>query len=70
MLSIYPIPKSVIRKVDIFKRRLLWQGGQQSKKFHLVDWASVCSSKNQGGLGVLNLEVMNDSVGVSRPGGP
>jgi hypothetical protein len=60
MLSIYPIPKSVIRKVDIFRRRLLWQGGHQSKKIHLVDWASVCSPKNQRGLGVLNLEFMND----------
>jgi hypothetical protein len=62
MLSIYPIPKSVIRKVDIYRRRLLWQGGHQTKKYHLVDWASVCSPKNQGGLGVLNLEFMNDSL--------
>jgi hypothetical protein len=27
MLSIYPIPKYVIRKVDILRRHLLWQGG-------------------------------------------
>jgi hypothetical protein len=60
MLSIYPIPKSVIRKVDILRRRLLWQGGHQSKKFHLVDWTSVCSPKTQGSLVVLNLEFMND----------
>jgi hypothetical protein len=26
MLSIYPVPKSVIRKVDILRRCLLWQG--------------------------------------------
>jgi hypothetical protein len=62
MLSIYPIPKSVIRKLDIQRRRLLWQGGISQKKFHLVDWVSVCSPKNQGGLGVLNLEFMNDSL--------
>jgi hypothetical protein len=29
MLSIYPAPKSVIRKVDIYRKRLLWQGGHQ-----------------------------------------
>lgn len=62
MLSIYPIPKSIIRTVDIFRKRLLWQGGHQSKKFHLVKWSSVCSPKSQGGLGVLNLELMNDSL--------
>jgi hypothetical protein len=50
MLSIYPIPKSVIRKVDIYRRRLLWQGGHHLKKFHLVDWTSVCSPKNQEGF--------------------
>jgi hypothetical protein len=62
MLSIYPAPKSFIKKIDILRRRLLWQGGCQSKKFHLVDWVSVCSPKSQGGLGVLNLEFMNDSL--------
>jgi hypothetical protein len=62
MLSIYPIPKSVIRKVDIYRKQLLWQGGHQPKKFHLVNWSSVCSPKSQGGLGVLNLEYMNDSL--------
>jgi hypothetical protein len=29
MLSIYPAPKSVIRKLDIYRKRLLWQGGHQ-----------------------------------------
>jgi hypothetical protein len=62
MLSIYPAPKPVIRKIDILRRRLLWQGGHQSKKNHLVDWLSVCSPKSQGGLGVLNLDFMNDSL--------
>jgi hypothetical protein len=27
-----------------------------------VDWLSVCSPKSQGGLGVLNLDFMNDSL--------
>ena len=62
MLSIYLAPKTVIKKIDLLRRRLLWQGGKQSKKFHLADWVSVCSPKSQGGLGVLNLEVMNDSL--------
>jgi hypothetical protein len=35
MLSIYPAPKSVIRKLDIYRKRLLWQGGHQTKKFIL-----------------------------------
>jgi hypothetical protein len=29
MLSIYPAPKSVIKKLDMYSKRLLWQGGHQ-----------------------------------------
>jgi hypothetical protein len=61
MLSIYPAPKSVIRKLDLFRKSLLWQGGSQ-KKMHLVNWQTVCSSKNLDGLGVLNLGYMNDAL--------
>jgi hypothetical protein len=32
------------------------------KKIHLVHWNSVCSPKSQRGLGVLNLENMNDAL--------
>jgi hypothetical protein len=31
MLSIYPAPKLVIRKLDIYRKSLLWQGGHHSK---------------------------------------
>jgi hypothetical protein len=62
MLSIYPAPKSVIRKLDLLRKRLLWQGGSQTKKMHLVNWNTVCSSKSLGGLGVLNLGSMNDAL--------
>jgi hypothetical protein len=62
MLSIYSAPKSIIRKLDLYMKRLLWQGGSQTKKIHLVNWNSVCTPKNQGGLGVSNLEYMNDAL--------
>jgi hypothetical protein len=44
------------------RKRLLWQGGSQTKRMHLVNWDTVCSSKSLGGLGVLNLSSMNDAL--------
>jgi hypothetical protein len=61
-VSIYKAPKSVLRKIDIFRKRLLWQGGHSQKKYHLVDWRLVCSPKYQGGLGVLDLHKMNEAL--------
>jgi hypothetical protein len=31
MLSMYKAPKSVLRKMDIYRKRLLWQGGHSKK---------------------------------------
>jgi hypothetical protein len=62
MLSIYKAPKSVLRKIDIFRKRLLWQGGHSQEKYHLADWKLVCSPKDQGGLGVLDLHKMNEAL--------
>lgn len=45
--------------MDILRKSLLWQGGLHTKKYHLIDWEIVCSPKDQGGLGVLDLIYMN-----------
>lgn len=53
------MPKGVIKRIDLFRKRMLWQEGVDQKKIHLVNWPSVCQPKNQGGLGVNDLETMN-----------
>lgn len=32
------------------------------KKYHLVNWHKVCAEKNNGGLGIKNLRVLNISL--------
>ncbi|KAG8060373.1 hypothetical protein GUJ93_ZPchr0002g26796 [Zizania palustris] len=59
MLSFYEIPKGVLKRIDACRSRLLWQEGQGARKYHLENWAMICSPKDYGGLGVLDLKWMN-----------
>jgi hypothetical protein len=62
MLSMYKAPKNIVKKMDLFRKRLLWQGGHAKKKYHLADWNMVCSPRGHGGLGVLDLHKMNEAL--------
>jgi hypothetical protein len=31
MLSMYKAPKNIVKKMDLFRKRLLWQGGHIKK---------------------------------------
>jgi hypothetical protein len=42
--------------------RFLWEEERGKKKYHLVGWDIVCIPKDQGGLGILNLDLMNISL--------
>ncbi|KAK1320825.1 hypothetical protein QJS10_CPA03g01353 [Acorus calamus] len=62
-LSVFKIPKGVLARIDAIRKRFLWCGlAAAPKKVHLVKWEVVCSSKQEGGLGVLNLEDMNKAL--------
>jgi hypothetical protein len=32
MLSMYKAPKNILKSMDLFRKRLLWQGGHITKK--------------------------------------
>lgn len=36
--------------------------GSGHQKYHLVNWPTICRPKDQGGLGVLDLDIMNISL--------
>jgi hypothetical protein len=42
--------------------RFFWQGGGTKKKYRLVRWDKVCTSKRNGGLEMKNLEILNISL--------
>jgi hypothetical protein len=47
-MSIYLLPKTVIRNLDKIRRKFIWQGGGTKRKYHLVKWTKICKSKRKG----------------------
>ncbi len=59
MISFFEIPKWVLQKIDYYRSRFFWQGDDHKKKYRLTRWDIICQPKDQGGLGVHNLEIQN-----------
>jgi hypothetical protein len=43
------------------QRNFLWGGGLEEKKLCWVKWDQICLPKEQGGLGVKNLDLFNSA---------
>ena len=51
-MSILECPIFVINGIEKLQWEFLWHGRSAERKFHLIDWALVCTSKLGGGLGI------------------
>ncbi|KAK1256892.1 hypothetical protein QJS04_geneDACA002488 [Acorus gramineus] len=61
--AVHQAPKGLIARLDALRRRFFWRGAAGTGKSpYLVRWMDICRSKKKGGLGVLDLEVMNRGV--------
>ena len=61
MLSFFQLPKGVLQRLDYFMSRFFWQGDGEKKKYWLTKWSVVCRPKDQGGLGIHDLQVKNEA---------
>jgi hypothetical protein len=62
MLSFFDVPKGVLEIIDYFRSRFFLQQDSQKKKYRLTKWSIMCQPKDQGGLGIQNLEVQNECL--------
>ncbi|XP_074320087.1 uncharacterized protein LOC141656897 [Silene latifolia] len=58
-MSIFIIPKGVLRRINTLCRNFLWDGKVEFMRVPLVSWDSVFSPKEEGGLGIKNSSVWN-----------
>lgn len=58
-MSLFPISKKVEHKLDRIRRNFLWDGSNNSHKFHLVKWDQVIQPKSRVGLAIRDLGINN-----------
>ncbi|GKV28181.1 hypothetical protein SLEP1_g37265 [Rubroshorea leprosula] len=58
-MSIFKIPKIVLHELVCLQRKFLWGYTEEKNKIAWLSWEKVCKGRNEGGLGVPNLECRN-----------
>src|SRR3954471_4668217 len=61
-MSMFLLPKTVIKRLDVHRRRFFWQSSSTKKRYYMVRWDRICRSKKRGCLGVKNLHRQNGSL--------
>ena len=56
-MSVFPMPKKVIQKIDSICRLFIWSGSVEVKRKSHVAWKQVCKPARCGGLNLINLEL-------------
>ena len=60
-LNIFPVPDSVLKQIISICRNFLWTGDACRGNSAIVAWKNVCFPKNEGGLGLFDLQARNRS---------
>ncbi|KAG5586681.1 hypothetical protein H5410_047115 [Solanum commersonii] len=61
-MSLFPSPSMVRKRIDKFTRNFIWQGNNEKRSLHLVNWDILIKSKKDGGLDIMNLNAHNHSL--------
>ncbi|KAF5931642.1 hypothetical protein HYC85_027813 [Camellia sinensis] len=61
-LSIFKMPKGIVKAISKIQANFLWGSSAASRKVHMVKWREVTKGKNQGGLGIRDLGVVNECL--------
>ncbi|KAL0295089.1 UNVERIFIED_CONTAM: hypothetical protein Scaly_3110100 [Sesamum calycinum] len=59
--SVFILPKGVIKTIEAKLRNFLWKGGSERGGYK-VAWEQVCKPTSHGGLGIRNIQMMNNAL--------
>ncbi|KAL0297854.1 UNVERIFIED_CONTAM: hypothetical protein Sangu_3175900 [Sesamum angustifolium] len=59
--SVFMLPKGVIKAIEAKLQNFLWRGGTATGGYK-VAWEQVCKPVTHGGLGIRNLQLMNNAL--------
>ena len=62
LMSLFLLPKGLQFRLEKIQRDFLCGDGNQGRKIHLLNWSTVCSSKENGGMRICNLSSLNRSL--------
>lgn len=56
------MPASVSNCIDALRRKFLWQGSEDNRKYHILEWDELIVGKGTGGLNIKNRKKQNQSL--------
>jgi hypothetical protein len=59
VMGIYLLHEATHGVMNKSSARFFWEGVENKRKYHMVDWATVCKPHEFGGLGIINMKLMN-----------
>ena len=59
MLSFFEVSRDILKRLDYYRSRFFWQSDGHKKIFRPTKWGVLCTPKDQGGLGILDLDLQN-----------
>lgn len=67
-LSMIVAPQIKSHSISTLFKKFLWKGAQNSKKWALVAWTNICIPKLEERLGLHDLKLLNNALGVNCGG--
>ncbi|EOY20770.1 Ribonuclease H protein [Theobroma cacao] len=60
-MQVMPMPLSICQKIERLCRNFLWGSDESHRKIHLIKWEQLCRPKDEGGMGIRKLKLMNEA---------